>query len=85
MAIRRATFTSTSLTTAAYWTNRNALEIEFRDQTIYRYFNVPAALYEALLTAPSPGAYFNAHLRKPFPHRRRIRPPRPKGSDHPSA
>lgn len=84
MAIRRAAFTSMSLASATYWTNRNVLEIEFRDRAIYRYFNVPVALYESLRAAQSAGTYFNAHLRGRFPHRRRIRPPDQKGPDHTS-
>jgi F0F1-type ATP synthase beta subunit len=59
---------STSLATIAYDAPRQLLQIEFRDQTIYRYFQVPAEVYAALLRAPSKGSYFNRVIRGRFPY-----------------
>jgi hypothetical protein len=39
---------STSLATIAYDANRELLQIEFRDRTIYRYRHVPADVHAAL-------------------------------------
>jgi hypothetical protein len=57
---------STTLATVAYDANRELLQIEFRDRTTYRYFNVPADVHETLLHAPSKGAYFNRVIRRQF-------------------
>ena len=39
------------------------LPLEFRNGAIYRYFEVPAALYAALLAADSKGTFFNRQIR----------------------
>ena len=57
---------STSLATVAYDANRELLQIEFRDRTIYRYRHVPADVHAALLRAPSKGSYFNRVIRGQF-------------------
>jgi hypothetical protein len=59
---------STTLTTVAYDADRELLQLEFRDQTVYRYFDVPAHLHENLLRASSKGSYFNALIRGQFAH-----------------
>jgi hypothetical protein len=56
---------STSLATIAYDANRELLQIEFRDRTIYRYRH-PADVHAALLCAPSKGSYFNRVIRGQF-------------------
>jgi hypothetical protein len=57
---------STSLATVAYDANRELLQIEFCDRTIYRYRHVPADVHAALLRAPSKGSYFNRVIRGQF-------------------
>ena len=54
---------STTLATVAYDDVRNLLQLEFRSRAVYHYFGVPAAVYEALLGAPSKGSYFNQAIR----------------------
>lgn len=39
------------------------LEIEFKSGSVYQYSGVPASVYEALMSAPSHGQYFSAHIR----------------------
>jgi hypothetical protein len=41
----------------------NVLEVEFRSGRIYRYYMVPAAVVDALLTATSAGQFFNAEVK----------------------
>jgi hypothetical protein len=61
---------STSLATIAYDADRKLLQIEFRDRTTYRYFNVPADVHETLLRAQAKGTYFNRVIRRQFAHAR---------------
>jgi hypothetical protein len=57
---------STSLATVAYDADRELLQIEFRDRTIYRYRRVPADVHAGLLHATSKGSYFNRVIRGQF-------------------
>jgi len=59
---------STTLSTVAYDADRQLLQLVFRDRTAYRYFDVPAEVYEALMHAQSKGVYFNSSIRGRFAH-----------------
>jgi hypothetical protein len=39
------------------------LEVEFQSGVIYRYLDIPPALYKALWEAESKGRYFNSEIR----------------------
>lgn len=41
-------------------------EIEFSNGSIYKYQDVPADLYQGLVTAPSQGQYFNEHIKEKY-------------------
>jgi hypothetical protein len=57
---------SITLRTIGYDTDRELLQLEFHNQTMYQYFHVPAEIHEGLLQAPSKGAYFNRFIREKF-------------------
>jgi hypothetical protein len=57
---------STTLRTVGYDAERQLLQIEFQNRSIYQYFEVPATVYEELMQAPSKGAYFNRSIRPRF-------------------
>jgi len=65
---------STVLRAARYSQQQQLLDLEFRSQAIYRYFQVPLHHYKALLAADSHGEYFNHHILDRFTVER-IRPP----------
>ena len=67
--MRVATVESSTLVTVAYDEARSLLQLEFCSRAVYQYFGVPAAVYLALLSAPSKGRYFNHAVRGKFPHR----------------
>ena len=58
---------SSALAQVAYDTQRAILHVQFRDGAIYQYLGVPVRIYQDLLRADSKGAYFNHHIRCPFP------------------
>ena len=66
---------STPLIAIAYDLDRQFLQLEFRDRTIYRYFNVPVDVYQGLVSASSKGGYFNRSIRGRFVHARVEIPP----------
>ena len=59
---------STTLAAFAYDEAHEILQLEFRNRAIYRYFGVPAPVYEALVGTPSKGNYFNRAIRGNFPY-----------------
>jgi hypothetical protein len=61
---------STTLAALAYDDDHEILQLEFRSRAVYRYFGVPAPVYEELLAAPSKGKYFNRAIRGNFPYSR---------------
>jgi hypothetical protein len=67
--MRVATVESTTLATVGYDENVKLLQLEFCSRAVYLYFGVPAAVYEALLGAPSKGRYFNGTIRGRYPYR----------------
>jgi hypothetical protein len=67
--MRVATVESTTLSTVGYDENLKQMHLEFCSRAVYLYFSVPAAVYEALLDAPSKGRYFNGTIRGRYPYR----------------
>lgn len=61
---------STTLAAVAFDPVRRLLQLEFRSGAVYQYFNVPEAVHQALVDAPSKGAYFNRTIRNRFLYRR---------------
>jgi hypothetical protein len=54
---------STNLDRVGYDPGSQELLVIFQDRSSYRYFGVPAVVFENLRTAPSKGAYFNYAIR----------------------
>jgi hypothetical protein len=67
--MRVATVESTTLATVGYDEDLKCLHLEFCSRAVYLYFSVPAAVYEALIEAPSKGRYFNGSIRGRYPYR----------------
>jgi hypothetical protein len=65
----RVAIESTTLASVAYDETRKLLQLEFCSQAVYIYLGVPAAVHQALLSAPSKGRYFNQAIRGRFPFR----------------
>jgi hypothetical protein len=61
---------SSSLAFASYWPAEQVLEVGFLSGARYRYWDVPAPVHAALLSAASKGRYFNEAIRGRFPYRR---------------
>ena len=61
--MNRIRVSSAVFSSVGYDLDRRLLEIEFVSGAIYRYFNVPDALYIGLMAADSHGEFFSAHIR----------------------
>ena len=66
----RRTVESSCLASIAYDAAARILEVEFRRGTVYRYLDVPAAVYDALMLAPSIGRFFASSIRNHFAYMR---------------
>lgn len=66
--MRIHTIESRAITVIAYDDATRRLQVQFRDRSVYTYVDVPEPHYLGLLHAPSPGAYFNMHIRGKYRH-----------------
>lgn len=54
------------LASVGYDGGRRALEVEFKNGHVYRYFNVPFSTVEGLMHAGSAGKFFSRQIRDRF-------------------
>jgi hypothetical protein len=66
-AMLRSVVSSSSLTSVGYDGGARLLEIEFRHGGVYRYQEVPRAVFAELMRSPSKGRYFNERIRDRYP------------------
>ena len=64
--IQRQPVNSSDIASIGYDAAAQILEIEFHATGSYRYFSVPAAVFETLRTTPSPGKYFLQNIKGQF-------------------
>ena len=60
--MNRTPVTSSVLKWVGYNAESRTLEIEFQDESLYQYFNVPSTAYEGLMNAESHGDYMNTTI-----------------------
>jgi non-canonical purine NTP pyrophosphatase (RdgB/HAM1 family) len=68
--MQRIPVTSSDLVSVGYDELARVLEIEFKEDRIYQYFDVPKDIYKGLVKADSPGTYFFAHINAYFRYRK---------------
>jgi len=68
--MNRQSVDSSVLASVGYDAKTATLEIAFRQGGVYRYYQVPASVYEALMSADSHGRYFTDSIRPNYPFRR---------------
>ena len=64
--IKRAPVESTALAAVGYSKRLRALEIEFRNGAIYRYYDVAPEVYDALLNARSKARFYDDNIRHKY-------------------
>jgi hypothetical protein len=57
---------STAIAAAGYSKRRHILEIEFVNGAIYRYFDVPPAVYRELMSAESKARFYDSNIRRHY-------------------
>ena len=68
--MNRTSVDSSNLKSVRYDVNTKILEIEFRDGSVYQYYEVPLSIYEGLMNASSHGKFFHAYVRNVYRYRR---------------
>lgn len=68
--MERQPVNSSNLVSIGYEEGSSTLEVEFKGNIIYRYYNVPGFEYERLMAANSHGIYFNANIKDNYPYER---------------
>jgi hypothetical protein len=61
--MKRVAVDSSGIQTVGYDPGKKILEVEFINDHVYRYQNVPELLYFRLMKASSIGAFFNKKIR----------------------
>jgi len=57
---------STAIAAVGYSKHRHILEIEFVNGAVYRYVDVPAAVYRDLMSAESKARFYDSNIRKHY-------------------
>jgi hypothetical protein len=61
--MNRTPVTSTSVVSIGYDPNTLTLEVEFRGNSVYQYFDVPETVYQELMRAGSIGHFMHANIK----------------------
>jgi len=64
--MERKTVSSSNIASIGYDENSSTLEVEFLNNSIYQYFDVPQHIYEALMQADSHGKYLAYNIKGVF-------------------
>jgi len=62
----RQPVSSSNLSSVGYDSQKKVLEVEFKNGSVYQYFEVPESKYAELIEASSVGSYFNTHIKNVF-------------------
>ena len=61
--MHREPVTSSNISSVGYDESTQTLEIEFTSGTVYQYFGVAPKIYKEIMSADSPGKYFNENIK----------------------
>lgn len=64
--MERVSVDSSNVAAVGYHADSETLEVEFKNGTVYQYFDVPERTYEALRDASSVGGYLAANIKGAF-------------------
>lgn len=68
--MQRQGVSSDNIASIGYDEPTQVLEVEFLNGGIYHYFNVPSAVHDALMAAPSHGIYLNTYVKGQYQYQK---------------
>ena len=66
--MERTPVQSSNLLAIGYEPSTEILEVEFLDNSVYEYRNVPQVVYDQFMNASSLGSYFNREISQNYPY-----------------
>lgn len=64
--MERIPVTSSNIAAIGYDPDRSALDVEFKNGSVYQYSGVPASEHDAFMNADSKGKYLNANIKNHY-------------------
>ena len=64
--MNRTPVTSSNVASVGYDPGTMTLEVEFKNGSVYQYFDVPEAVYQELKSAASVGTYLNQSIKNSY-------------------
>ncbi len=68
--MQRQPVSSSNIASIGYDEATQTLEVEFLNNSVYQYFNVPPNIHDELMAAPSHGVYLNANVKNHYAYGR---------------
>jgi hypothetical protein len=68
--VERTQVLSSNVASMGYDERTQTLEVEFRNGSVYQYYNVPGAVFDAFAVAASKGQFLNENIRNQYPFSR---------------
>ncbi len=68
--IARTPVQSSNVLSVGYDEETQTLEIEYKDGSVYQYYNVPASVYSELLATSSVGRFIHQYIKNAYPFAR---------------
>lgn len=62
--MKRIPVISSNIAEIGYEPESGTLEVLFRSNSVYQYYDVPSSVYKGLMKAPSHGRYLAAYVKK---------------------
>lgn len=64
--MNRTPVSSSNVASVGYDPNTLTLEVEFKDGSVYQYFDVPETVYQELMRASSVGQFMHANIKNNY-------------------
>jgi hypothetical protein len=68
--MQRESVTSSNVESVGYDESSQTLEVEFKDGSVYQYYNVGSNIFEELMKSPSKGKFIAYQVKNAFPYTR---------------
>lgn len=68
--ITRNPVQSSNVMSVGYDESSQTLEVEYKDGSVYQYYNVPASVYAELLATSSVGKFIHQYIKNAYPFAR---------------
>ncbi len=68
--MEREMVASSNVVSIGYDAGTETLEVEYKGEGVYQYYNVPEPLYQQLMASDSKGKFLHVYIRNAYPYSR---------------